>query len=170
MSDLSHYMQNNIQYLVQRSMRQHVQTTRRAKTVCCLKCRHCDSQVCARGMKAILLADAGVELFSTDAPPMGVALVNEDYTTQKCLCKIRDGACLTCGNIVGYHVTQPCKPCLESCNNGHFWMFHMENVAYWDRYDDKTQRPVLWSMLPAPDQDTLSDRQDTDRRHAQLCR
>ncbi|KAI8622034.1 hypothetical protein BC830DRAFT_1091257, partial [Chytriomyces sp. MP71] len=27
------------------------------------------------------------------------------------------------GNVIGYHVTQPCEVCLDSCNNGHFWMF-----------------------------------------------
>ena len=32
------------------------------------------------------------------------------------------------GNIVGYHVTLACHSCLASCNNGHFWMFHANQV------------------------------------------
>ncbi|KAI8918764.1 FAM72 protein-domain-containing protein, partial [Entophlyctis helioformis] len=95
----------------------------RSKTVCEISCRHCNVIVCKRGMKAILLADTNVELFSTDSPPFGVQLVLEDYVTRNCQCRIRDVACLGCGNVVGYHVTQPCGSCLEACNNGHFWMF-----------------------------------------------
>ena len=28
------------------------------------------------------------------------------------------------GNVVGYHVERPCRPCLQSQNNGHYWMFY----------------------------------------------
>lgn len=38
------------------------------KPVYKLTCGHCSSVVCARGMKAILLADTAVELYSTDVP------------------------------------------------------------------------------------------------------
>ncbi|KAJ3174364.1 Protein fam72a [Geranomyces variabilis] len=41
----------------------------RGKMVCTLSCRHCANQVCSRGMKAILLGDLRVELYSTDSPP-----------------------------------------------------------------------------------------------------
>ena len=43
----------------------------RSKVVCVLDCKHCGTEVCKRGMKAILLADINVELFSTDSPPFG---------------------------------------------------------------------------------------------------
>lgn len=43
----------------------------RAKAVCRLTCRSCLSDVCMRGMKAILLADSRIELYSTDRPPAG---------------------------------------------------------------------------------------------------
>jgi hypothetical protein len=66
----------------------------RSKVVCVLDCKHCQSEVCRRGMKAILLADMNVELFSTDSPPYGVQLVNDDYRTRNCFCRIRDVACL----------------------------------------------------------------------------
>jgi hypothetical protein len=74
----------------------------RSKVVCVLECKHCTTEVCKRGMKAILLADINVELFSTDSPPFGmpsnfnsgVQLVNDDYRTRNCFCRIRDVACL----------------------------------------------------------------------------
>jgi len=39
------------------------------------------------------------------------------------------------GNVVGYHVTQPCPPCLEACNNGHYWMFYTDQVDSCERLD-----------------------------------
>ena len=51
-----------------------------------------------------------MQLFSTDSIPNGVQLVNDDYMTKNCHCKIKDIACLGCGNVVGYHVTQPVSP------------------------------------------------------------
>ncbi|KAI8804699.1 FAM72 protein-domain-containing protein [Cladochytrium replicatum] len=95
------------------------------KSVFNLECAHCAQTVCRRGMKASLLADTQVELFSTDIiPESRVELVAENYNTHNCNCRIRDFACLGCGNVVGYHITQPCESCMSSCNNGHFWMFH----------------------------------------------
>ena len=40
-----------------------------SKVVCRMDCRHCLAVVCLRGMKAMLLADTKVELYSTDHPP-----------------------------------------------------------------------------------------------------
>ena len=37
------------------------------KVVYLLECKICDEQICRRGMRAILLADTRVKLFSTDA-------------------------------------------------------------------------------------------------------
>ncbi|KAJ3084269.1 Protein fam72a [Rhizoclosmatium hyalinum] len=120
----------------------------RGKVVCNLSCGDCGVLVCKRGMKAILLADTTVELFSTDSPPIGVQMVNDDYETRNCHCRIRDVACLNCGNLVGYHVTQPCTDCLGSCNNGHFWMFHMDQVISEDRMDGSGGKVLLWAHLP----------------------
>ncbi|GJJ70073.1 hypothetical protein EMPS_02422 [Entomortierella parvispora] len=105
-----------------------------AKAVCRLTCKSCLTDVCMRGMRAILLADTRVELYSTDRPPAGVQLVYDDYRTRNCKCRIRDVACLGCGNTLGYHVTQPCEKCLSACNNGHFWMFHSDGVSCTERY------------------------------------
>ena len=33
------------------------------------------------------------------------------------------------GSVVGYHVLTPCRKCMRSCNNGHFWMFHSNCVS-----------------------------------------
>jgi hypothetical protein len=114
----------------------------RSKAVCQLGCSYCDRKICSRGMKAILLADTSVslvnkvELYSTDGVNKGcVQLVDEDYMTTNCRCRIRDVACLGCGNVVGYHVTQPCEACLSSCNNGHFWMFLSDTVSATERMD-----------------------------------
>jgi hypothetical protein len=102
----------------------------RAKSVCMLYCTHCTTSLCKRGMKAILLGNTRVELFSTDVPPMGVQLVYVDYTTDNCMCRIRDAACLGCGNVVGYHVMQPCETCLEACNNGNLRMIYFSKVIF----------------------------------------
>lgn len=39
------------------------------KTVIKLECKYCERRICARGMRALLLADTKVELYSTDLPP-----------------------------------------------------------------------------------------------------
>ncbi|KAG0345431.1 Protein fam72a [Podila minutissima] len=104
-----------------------------SKSVCRMDCRYCSAVVCLRGMKAMLLADTSVELYSTDHPPGSVQLIDKDYTTSNCKCKIRDVACKVCGNVIGYHITQPCQQCLKAPNNGHFWMFHTEGVIGQDR-------------------------------------
>uniref|UniRef100_A0A671LP22 Uncharacterized protein n=1 Tax=Sinocyclocheilus anshuiensis TaxID=1608454 RepID=A0A671LP22_9TELE len=56
--------------------------------------------------------------------------------------------CTLSGNVVGYHVVAPCKPCLLSCNNGHFWMFNSEAVSTINRLDATGQNLLLWGDLP----------------------
>lgn len=111
-----------------------VDNSLRSKSVFRLNCKYCKACVCDRAMKAILLADTKVELFSTDIPPgTSMCLLPEDRTTHGCLCKIRDSACRTCGNVLGYHVSQPCSSCLSGKNNGHFWMYYSEGVTHTER-------------------------------------
>lgn len=62
-----------------------------------------------------------------------VQLIDKDYTTSNCKCRIRDVACKVCGNVIGYHITQPCQQCLKAPNNGHFWMFHTDGVVGQER-------------------------------------
>lgn len=112
------------------------------KLVHILSCRYCSRHLCKRAMRALLLADLKVELFSTDGTPKeGCALVNEPYLTGRCQCVISDVACLGCGNPVGYHIVQPCKQCLAACNNGHLWMFHGHSVSAVER-PDKSRKCV----------------------------
>ncbi len=67
--------------------------------------------------------------------------------------------------MIGYHVTQPCQPCMDACNNGHFWMFHVDHVVSTDRktpYSNPTHafiilgaKPMVWANLPRPDKDMV---------------
>ncbi|XP_059509281.1 protein FAM72A [Stegostoma tigrinum] len=127
------------------------------KLVNLLCCKFCDNVLCARGMKAVLLADTDVELYSTDIPPTrAVDFVGNCYLTESCKCKVKDIACLKCGNAVGYHVVAPCKPCLLSCNNGHFWMFHSQVIYAVNRLDSSGVDVLLWGNLPdTEDEETL---------------
>ncbi|XP_071624834.1 protein FAM72A isoform X1 [Heliangelus exortis] len=109
-----------------------------------LCCRFCREVLSSRGMKAALLAGTGTgtdtgtdtELYSTDLPPSGtVGFIGSCFFTDICKCKLKNIACLKCGNIVGYHVISPCKPCLLSCNNGHLWMFYSQAVFGINRLD-----------------------------------
>ena len=66
----------------------------KSKTVFTLQCAFCANSVCLRAMKAILLADTKVELFSTDTPSgRQIRLLEDDYTTFSCHCHLRDVAC-----------------------------------------------------------------------------
>ncbi|KAK3843490.1 MAG: FAM72 protein-domain-containing protein [Linnemannia gamsii] len=128
------------------------------KEVVRMACRFCESIICERGMKAQLLADQSVALLSTDDAPQSVQLVGVDYKPTNCLCRIKDTACLVCGNAIGYHITQPCEKCLNAENNGHLWLFHPEYIFSCPRWDSEFMRPLRWGELPHPEQDfeTLS--------------
>ncbi|XP_014676625.1 PREDICTED: protein FAM72A-like [Priapulus caudatus] len=126
------------------------------KQVLCLECRACGNCVCTRGMRAILLANTQVELYSTDIPPEeAVDLVGDHYATNNCQCRIKDVACLQCGSLVGYHVMSPCKSCLLSCNNGHFWMYHSHAVSTVNRARNsrKGVQLMVWKHLPEAEVD-----------------
>jgi hypothetical protein len=99
----------------------------KSKPVVSLLCTHCHSTVTNRGMRAILLGNTNVELFSTDQP-QAMELLPTEYLASSCRCKIQDGCCLGCGNVIGYHVSKPCQSCLSSCHNGHYYMFLNKEV------------------------------------------
>ncbi|KAF7253896.1 Protein FAM72A [Varanus komodoensis] len=61
------------------------------------------------------------------------------------------------GNVVGYHVIAPCKPCLLSCNNGHFWMFHSQAVFGINRLNSSGTNYLLWGNLPDLEESTDED-------------
>lgn len=134
----------------------------RNKIVYELECCFCNSPICGRAMRAILLADTKVELYSTDVPPSRLRLLDDDRMTQGCNCRIRDTACATwyskqiystltnffSGNVMGYHVSQPCEKCLDARNNGHFWMFYSDTVLPRERADPTGNgKPLYWGSL-----------------------
>ncbi|KAI9491472.1 FAM72 protein-domain-containing protein [Zychaea mexicana] len=139
------------------------------KPVYRLLCKHCRTIVCARGMRAILLADTKIELYSTDIPATSIQLMDKDYLTRTCHCRIRDVACRDCGNIIGYHVVAPCHRCLQAGNNGHFWMFHSDACQPQERKDISGKRTVLWNNLPRAEQD-FDFLMGTTIPYDQMCR
>ncbi|KAM7335888.1 hypothetical protein ACRRTK_004381 [Alexandromys fortis] len=102
------------------------------RCVSILCCKFCKQVLSSRGMKAVLLANTDIDLYSTDIPP-------------------------TDGNIVGYHVIVPCSSCLLSCNNGHFWMFHSQAVYGINRLDSTGVNFLLWGNLPETEECTDED-------------
>lgn len=50
-------------------MSRRVHPAFQTKSVVKLECKYCERRICARGMRALLLADTKVELYSTDLPP-----------------------------------------------------------------------------------------------------
>ncbi|XP_015991071.2 protein FAM72A isoform X2 [Rousettus aegyptiacus] len=91
------------------------------------------------------------------SPENTVDLIGRCYFTEICKCKLKDIACLKCGNIVGYHVIVPCCSCLLSCNNGHFWMFHSQAVYGINRLDSTGANFLLWGNLPEIEESTDED-------------
>ncbi|XP_059947017.1 protein FAM72A isoform X3 [Mesoplodon densirostris] len=89
-----------------------------------------------------------------------VDFIGRCYFTEICKCKLKDIACLKCGNIVGYHVIVPCCSCLLSCNNGHFWMFHSQAVYGINRLDSTGVNFLLWGNLPEVEESTDEDMSD----------
>ena len=65
----------------------------RNKIVYKLNCTYCKIPVCDRAMRAILLADTKIELYSTDIPPKAVVTMDDDRMTSGCNCRIRDTVC-----------------------------------------------------------------------------
>lgn len=121
-----------------------------------LSCKYCCADLSRRGMRALLLADTAVELFSTDGAPQGCALIGNSFSTEQCNCCISDVACLGCGNSVGYHVLAPCEKCMSQKNNGHFWMFHGHAVDSRGRsQSDRWGRQSLltWRSIPSLHED-----------------
>lgn len=131
---------------------------RRVSILCC---KFCKQVLSYRGMKAVLLGDTEIDLFSTDIPPTNaVDFIGRCYFTEICKCKLKDIACLKCGNIVGYHVIVPCCSCLLSCNNGHFWIFHSQAVYGINRLDSTGVNFLLWGNLPEIEESTDEDMLD----------
>ncbi len=87
-------------------------------------------------------------LSSIDPPILDIiSTLSIFLRTQNCHCRIRDIACLSCGCVIGYHVSQPCSSCLDGSNNGHLWMFHSEEVSCAERLDPTGERVLKWGEV-----------------------
>ncbi|NWX16160.1 FA72A protein, partial [Aegotheles bennettii] len=123
------------------------------RCVAVLCCRFCRQVLSSRGMEAPHLHCCVLPL----SPSSTVDFIGSCYSTEICKCKLKNTACLKCGNIVGYHVISPCKPCLLSCNNGHLWMFHSQAVFAINRLDPSGVNVLLWGDLPDLEENTDED-------------
>ena len=110
-----------------------------------LSCKCCANVLTRRGMRARLVADARVHIWSTDEQPKyqsqlgstaydSVKLVGEKYATTTCQCQLMysrsswhidddsDIACARCETVVGYHIagSKPCDTCSRSNHNAHY--------------------------------------------------
>lgn len=73
------------------------------------------------------------------------------------------------GNVMGYHVSQPCDRCLDAKNNGHFWMFYSETIMAAERPDPSNMgKPLYWGAL-SPMKET-DDYFTELRRYELYCR
>ncbi|KAG2236400.1 hypothetical protein INT48_008382 [Thamnidium elegans] len=139
------------QVLIEYQRMNQVATEYERKHVYRIECNDCHFVLTDRGMNAVLLSDRAVQLFSTDLLPDTVSFVHGDYAAASCSCRVRDIACLNCGNIVGYHVNVPCKLCLSQPNNGHYWMFRSYDISAQQIYvqlgPKGTDLPLLWGFV-----------------------
>lgn len=112
-----------------------------------LKCAECDTILSYFGYKSTLLSDSYINVYSTNFFSDKITCVYEAYTSKRCRCAIRDVACVCCGLIVGYHVEQPCRRCLEEENNGHMWMFSEEQIKVMDSASSTKMESVCFIRL-----------------------
>ena len=83
--------------------RKSLHPTFQKKRVLELLCRFCGNIVCNRGMKAILLADTAVELFSTDIPPVKYVSVIFYYLHLKLISNM-SGLCCLILKLNNFHI------------------------------------------------------------------
>ncbi|KAG8929928.1 hypothetical protein FRC02_004868 [Tulasnella sp. 418] len=123
-----------------------------------LHCASCETFLTDRGMKAVLLLQDDVGLYSSDAFPANCgALVittrssgsiyasyysNVSSTVgylRSCECLTQELSCHGCGTNVAYHVVSPCQRCMQSVmhdrrsTNGHRYVFHQREVLASER-------------------------------------
>ena len=112
-----------------------------------LACAACERQLSRRAQSVSLVAEAATKLYSTDIPSADIREVAGERTIDTCECRICSVQCGACDAVCGYHVVRPCSPCGQSEHNGHFWLFHAENVVGTQRLDAEDE-PMRWSALP----------------------
>lgn len=131
-----------------------------------LKCATCTTKVCRRASEAVMVSNGECKLFSTD---LVTRHIEDDPSAavrpvESCACGIVDVICRRCKAVVGYHCVEPCEPCLESCNNGHFWLFYPKHVKAFARVrldEDGAEHFLTWSELSGLPDDS-DDSEDSD--------
>eukprot|EP01126_Amoeba_proteus_P046222 TRINITY_DN5212_c0_g1_i5.p1 TRINITY_DN5212_c0_g1~~TRINITY_DN5212_c0_g1_i5.p1 ORF type:complete len:168 (+),score=11.12 TRINITY_DN5212_c0_g1_i5:62-565(+) len=113
-----------------------------------LQCSSCGRNLCDRGVSVSLVADNNIKLFSTDFVTKFVSETGPAYKIKTCSCQVRDFSCKYCLVTVGYHVVGPCRFCLSSAHNCHYWMFHKKGVTANVRINDDGS-VMDWDSLPA---------------------
>lgn len=93
-----------------------------------LCCHRCQSVLCSRGMKVLLVADLSHQLFSTDIPSDGIS-GGGNHPIETCACLAERSVCCQCGAEVGYHVLRPCAECSAQDHNSHYWLFSASGVS-----------------------------------------
>lgn len=88
-----------------------------------LSCVECRTALVSLGYKSSLLSNGKINVYSTNIYSIKIREVYDYFATKNCCCTIIDVACTSCGNIIGYHVVQPCRQCLNSDTNGNMWIF-----------------------------------------------
>lgn len=94
-----------------------------------LYCVECNSKIVKGCSESVLLNNELIRMFSTNKIPKNISGVYKAYKSSRCDCIIKDNACNSCGNIVGYSVIQPCIDCLACKNNGNLTMFFYDSVT-----------------------------------------
>lgn len=122
------------------------------KTVIKLECKYCERRICARGMRALLLADTKVELYSTDLPPekwvwciYSLHWTPFAFSFHLLLISNTFGVFFSSIQLIGTdYSTQNCEcrikdvACLGWCvvNSSHaqilFWCYRLYHIRCWD--------------------------------------
>ena len=58
--------------------------------------------------------------------------------------------------MVGYHVKWPCQPCLQSQNNGHYWMFYRAVIIPGSRLNKEGKHDKTNKMSVRPTKTQIS--------------
>jgi len=133
-----------------------------AHKVWILECKHCQTFLTNRGMKAVLLLRPHVPLYSTDALPVNCsALSSRPPSTRSsrqepsepqprtCECLTQTLYCHGCGTSIGYMIVVPCARCTNSSSamdrvtNGHRFVFHSSELIASERHYMSGERGIL---------------------------
>jgi len=113
-----------------------------------LSCKFCANVLTRRGMRARLVADARIHIWSTDEKP-AVKMVGSSYATTTCQCQLIDIACEKCDTVVGYHIagSEPCETCSRSNHNAHYHLLRTNQTIGVQNLNVEGN-PMRWADIP----------------------